>query len=193
MLSRKLGKRCDRYMDSFAKVIKEKFPYVSPNVITIAGIIPHIIAALLYAKGSIILGGVFVILGGFFDMLDGAFARTTGEVTRFGGVLDSTIDRYNDFLPWLGITYYFSKRGQHLWVMLSLLSILGIFLVPYIRARSEKIIDVLNSGIMERPERVLSLFFFSVIDKIKIGIVVICILSHVTALQRIIDARKRLL
>ncbi len=191
MISKKIGKRCDVYMDSLAKWMRRKFPHLTPNTITMAGIVPNIIAAFMYAKGNVVLGGIMVIVGGFFDMLDGAFARLTGKVTDFGAILDSTIDRYNDFLPWIGIILYFSKRAETLWVFLSLITLLGSLMVPYIRARAEKVIDVMNSGIMERPERILSLFLFSVIDKLKLGIVIIGILTHITAIQRILDARKK--
>lgn len=192
MLSRSLGKRCDRYVDSLVMFLKDRFPSLSPNVITVLGVIPHVFSAIFYGLGEVEIAGFLVLLGGFFDMLDGAFARTTGNVTNFGGVLDSTIDRCNDFLPWVGIIYSFSKSGEHLWVVLSLFTVLFIFLVPYVRARAEKIVDVLNTGLMERPERVISLFLFSVFDKVKWAVVFIGVLSFITALQRVRDARKRL-
>ncbi len=191
MLSKKLGKRCDRYMDNLVRGIKDRFPWVSPNAITLLGVFPNIVSALLYAFGHVVLAGVFLLVGGFFDMLDGAYARVLGETTSFGGILDSTIDRYNDFFPWMGIVVYYSLVGEVLWVVVALFAVLGSFIIPYVKARAENLVGSINPGIMERPERILALFVFSVLSKLELGMVVIAVLTHITAIQRIMDARKK--
>src|SRR5690606_23443894 len=69
---------------------------VSPNALTVAGLLLNVGVAAVIASGNLILGGVLVLIAGAFDALDGAVARATGQTSAFGGFLDSTVDRYSE-------------------------------------------------------------------------------------------------
>jgi CDP-diacylglycerol--glycerol-3-phosphate 3-phosphatidyltransferase len=66
---------------------------VTPNTITVVGLLLNIGVAAVIASGNLVLGGVFVLMAGAFDALDGAVARATGKTSQFGSFLDSTLDR----------------------------------------------------------------------------------------------------
>src|SRR4030042_4330667 len=64
----------------------------TPNAITWTGFGITVIAGALVLTEHFLAAGIVVLVAGFFDMLDGALARLTERVTRFGGILDSTLD-----------------------------------------------------------------------------------------------------
>ena len=78
-----------------------------------------------------------VLLAGFFDILDGALARLTNQVTRFGAVLDSTLDRLSEAVLLVAILVSFEKTL--LLVLLVFFALVGSLLVSYIRARAEAV------------------------------------------------------
>jgi len=47
-----------------------------------------------------------------FDMLDGALARRINKVTKFGGVLDSTLDRVSEASVLIGIAVFYANANQ---------------------------------------------------------------------------------
>jgi CDP-diacylglycerol--glycerol-3-phosphate 3-phosphatidyltransferase len=69
---------------------------LTPNVMTWLGFIVNIGAAVLVGTGHFLAAGFVMGAAGIFDMLDGALARLTGRVSRFGGILDSTLDRLSE-------------------------------------------------------------------------------------------------
>src|SRR5690606_36400141 len=82
---------------------------LSPNWFTIVGLLLNIAVAAIIANGSLILGGALTLVASAFDMLDGAVARVTNRITRFGGFLDSTLDRYSEAALCLGVLTYFQR------------------------------------------------------------------------------------
>lgn len=158
---------------------------LKPNHLTLIGLFSGIMAFFLIVRHEIILGAVFVLLSGIFDLLDGLVARTQNMATAFGGFLDSVIDRYVDFLIFLALGIH----GVD-WLVISV-AMSGALLVSYTRARAEKIIPKCDVGIAERGERMLILFFAMLTGLIYEGVVLIAILSHTTALHRILYTYSR--
>ena len=105
---------------------------INPNIITIAGLLMSVVAAYMFARGDLLLGGVFIALSGFVDMLDGVIARKNRSTTPFGGVLDSTMDRFSDAIIFIGII-----AGGFIDWFIGILTILASFTVSYVRARAE--------------------------------------------------------
>ena len=69
---------------------------------------------MLFGFGEFFWAGVVLIVANLFDMLDGNVARQTGNVTKFGGFLDSSLDRLSDMVVFLGIMiFYAGKLAQH--------------------------------------------------------------------------------
>jgi len=97
-----LNKKKDSLTD-WVKPIARMFSRINPNTVTILALLFCIAAGLYFAAGNLVIAGFMLLLGGFFDVLDGAVARENGRVTKFGGLLDSVLDRYADWPARFGI------------------------------------------------------------------------------------------
>ena len=110
-------------------------------MVTWFGFILILGAAVLAGLGHLFAAGWVMLASGFLDIIDGALARGTNQVTRFGAVLDSTLDRASEALILLGIAAYylfFKAVGHFEWIVLLIgLAMMGSFLVSYVRARAE--------------------------------------------------------
>lgn len=173
---------------------------LSPNALTVLGLAISAIAALMFARGDLIVGGILLLLSGVFDVLDGAVARASNSITRFGGMLDSVCDRYSDAVIFAGIIYGFVYQhmfpslllGIPVWLW-CLFAMIGSFLVSYTRARAEAAgSGVLDVGIAERSERMILLILGAFTGFLGPALAVIAILTHVTLVQRIVSAKQRL-
>ncbi|MBN1189787.1 MAG: CDP-alcohol phosphatidyltransferase family protein [Dehalococcoidales bacterium] len=165
---------------------------VTPNQITWCGFIITLVSAALAATGYLFAAGWVMLLAGFFDMLDGALARRTNRVTRFGGVLDSTLDRLSEAAVLLGIMAYFLfHTGSDLYRWMPLLAGLALvfsFVVSYIRSRAEAAGIECQVGISTRTERViiLTLGLLVAMDlSLTVALGIIAVLSAVTVVQRL--------
>jgi len=171
---------------------------VSPNTLTFIGLVVGLVAAIFFARGEQQLAGLTLLVAGFFDIIDGAVARVLRRETAFGGVLDSVVDRYVDFLIFAGIIYAFlSFRLGEVGIIpgwaWGVLAITGSFMVSYIRARAEAAgSGKLDVGIAERAERLLILAVGALVGYTQYSVVIIVILTHLTVLQRLFVARRRL-
>ena len=166
-----------------------KHTSLNPTHFTLLGLCVNILAAAAFVYGTWVLAGVLVLLAGFCDMLDGAVARTFNKVTRFGGFLDSVIDRYSDLVLLIGlIIYYAGKQNMQLLVLTAVVSI-GTILVPYARARAENIIPRCDVGIMERAERIVLLaaggLFQDLLHLMPVVLWILAIFTHLTVFHRI--------
>lgn len=81
---------------------------VTPNTLTLLSLVPALVSGLFAAYGAFGWATLFLLLSGVVDMLDGPLARSTGTVSRFGALLDSTIDRITDAAPLLGLTVFYA-------------------------------------------------------------------------------------
>jgi len=181
-------RRAERLMSAIGRVP------LTPNQVTVVGVLLTFFAAFLVAFGQLRLAGVVLIFAGTCDILDGALARSTHASYPYGAFLDSTLDRYAEGAIYAGLTAYFVTLGGPLgrWLVLATLAALaGSFLVSYVRARAQSLGFVCNSGLFARPERVvvtvIGLVFSGVLGGWVLYSVVflLAILTNLTALQRI--------
>lgn len=173
---------------------------LSPNMLTVIGLVVSIVTAMIFARGYVVLGGVFILVSGIFDVLDGAVARASNRMTAFGAVLDSVCDRYADAIIFVGIIYGLLSGKimscsmflipDWLWCSLALI---GSYLVSYTRARSEAAgARSMDIGFAERPERMILLVMGAFTGYLLPAISLIVILTHITSLQRLIQAERSL-
>jgi CDP-diacylglycerol--glycerol-3-phosphate 3-phosphatidyltransferase len=168
---------------------------ISPDALTWTGFVLSLAAAALIFTGNVFVSGFVVLVAGFFDMLDGALARNTDRTTRFGGVLDSTLDRLSEAAVLLGVLYIYAAGNSLPGVILVGLAITGSLLVSYIRARAEALSLKCEVGIFTRPERVivlsLGLLLSGLSYALTISLAIIVVFSAVTILQRVILVRRQ--
>jgi len=127
---------------------------ISPNAITIAGLIGAGISGYIIAVGNLWVGGIVMLVAGILDLFDGALARATGRASRFGALLDSVVDRLSEIVVLLGLLIYYLGASSSTGVVLVYLAVTCSVMVSYLRARSEGLGIENRGGIMTRPERV---------------------------------------
>jgi len=202
---------------------------VTPNMITTIGFLINILAAVVMVQGADNLpkgdlrplgwGGGLILFAGFFDILDGRLAREGNMVSKYGALYDSVLDRYSELVMFLGICYFLVFEHYFLASLIGFIALIGSMMVSYVRARAEGIGIECKNGLMQRPERVLTIGFsallcgivsaytqgnqklyipgmsFAVVETISIFIfplAVVAILSNLTALQRLLHSKRTL-
>lgn len=158
----------------------------TPNKLTVIGVILNIIVAVIIATDHPRLGGVLLLFASAFDMLDGAVARSTGQATRFGGFLDSTLDRYSEVFIYFGVLWYLldtddAKTGS----ILVFVSAVGAILISYARARAEAAGYGASVGLVARPERVIALSLGLIFAHPLWALWFLAVATHLTAVTRI--------
>jgi len=201
---------------------------ITPNGITIIGFIITIVSAAILIVGAeighksdtryITWFGIVLLLAGVFDMLDGQLARKTNQMTKFGALFDSVIDRYSEMVMFFGIAYYLVSYHYFLSGVFSFIAMIGSIMVSYVRARAEGLGEDCSIGIMQRPERVLTVGItailygiishftgdfkiivnwfpiplFENISIFTIPIFILAVLTNYTAFQRLNYCRKKM-
>ncbi|AAL80586.1 hypothetical protein PFDSM3638_02295 [Pyrococcus furiosus DSM 3638] len=161
---------------------------ITPNQLTMVGFFLSLLASYEYYLNNQVFGSLILLLGAFLDALDGSLARLTGRVTKFGGFLDSTMDRLSDAAIIFGIAL-----GELVNWKVAFLALIGSYMVSYTRCRAELAgSGTLAVGIAERGERLLILVIAGLFGIIDIGVYLVAILSWITFLQRVYEAKKRL-
>jgi phosphatidylglycerophosphate synthase len=193
MLSSKLNHKLDKPLGPLVRWLARIG--ISPNMLTVAGAIMNIAAAAALLYGHFRVGSALIIVGGLCDLLDGALARVTGMQSRFGNVLDSTLDRYSDILPLSGLLLYYS--GWHAGgtrfgdMVLCSVVIVGTFLVPYVRAKAESLATRCDVGLAERAERIIILAGGLMVGAEVAALWVLAVLTHVTVIHRLLHVRSQ--
>ena len=159
---------------------------ISPNMLTTAGVLGNIAAAVLAARGDFLPAGIIVLAASSLDMFDGALARATGRVTDFGSVFDSVMDRVSEAAVLLGLLIYFSDRGSQTEELLIFIAVAASFLVSYTRARAQIIGIELREGMFTRAERVIVLGVGLMIDQVTPTLWILAVLAGATAAQRLL-------
>lgn len=165
---------------------------VSPAMVTTAGLIGSLVAAVLIARGELMAGGIVVLLAAGLDMFDGALARATGRVTRFGAVLDATFDRISEAAVLFGMLVYELNLGNREESLLIFAALTGSLLVSYVRAKVEAMGGTMSDGLFTRTERVVLTGAALITGWLRAGLWVLAVLTLLTAAQRLLIAPRAL-
>ncbi len=169
---------------------------ITPSAITWSGFLLTVGAAALIITEHLLIAGLVVLIAGFFDILDGALARCTNQVTRFGAVLDSTLDRLSEAVLLLGILVFYVREEFIVGILLAGVALISSPLVSYIRARAEALGLECQVGVFTRAERVIVLALGLLLSQIDyaflfITLAIIVVLSFFTAGQRLVYVWKQ--
>ena len=163
---------------------------VAPNAISWFGLLVAIGAAALVITEHLFAAGFVVLGAGFFDILDGALARSTNRTTRFGAILDSTLDRLAEAVLLLGILVLYAREQSVTGILVVGLALIGSLLVSYIRARAEALGLECQAGLFTRAERVVVLALGLLLSQIDyalvIALAIIVVFSFITVVQRLL-------
>jgi CDP-diacylglycerol--glycerol-3-phosphate 3-phosphatidyltransferase len=158
MLGESIGRGAMRIINSMVRGLASVG--IPPNVLTATGVVINIGCSVLFGVGEFFWAGVVLIIANLFDMLDGNVARLTGNVTKYGSFLDSSLDRLSDMAAFLGIIIFYSRSlPQHSVpnVILGGIGMIASVMVSYTTARSEALGVKANVGFLQRPERIVLL------------------------------------
>lgn len=163
--------------------------------------------------------GALILFAGIFDMLDGQVARIGKMSSSFGAMFDSVLDRYSELITFLGICFYLVSHHYFLSSLFAFIALVGSMMVSYTRARAEGLGIECKGGLMQRPERVVligvsamlcgiigesiggdyKLYIpgipFQVFESMSvftIPITIMAVLTNITAINRLRDAKKAL-
>jgi CDP-diacylglycerol--glycerol-3-phosphate 3-phosphatidyltransferase len=163
---------------------------LTPNGATLLGFALTVGVAVFLALGHLRLGGILLIFTLAFDAVDGTLARLTGNVTRFGAVLDSTLDRWAEIAVYAALVWYYSRTGDDLGVWLATAAMATSLMVSYTRARAEGAGFTLKEGLFTRLERLIVLIAGLIFNLAIWALLVIAVLAAFTALQRLWVVRQ---
>ena len=167
--------------------------HLTPNTITVIGLLITIVASVMVANGLLLAGAAVLTAGSLLDAVDGALARAQGGGTAFGSFLDSTLDRAGEATLFIGIGgWMLTVLEAPTWPMLALmLALAGSFLVSYSHARAEGIGLAANVGLAPRTERLVIVIAGVALAGLGLSagligaVIVIAALTVATVIQRI--------
>ena len=164
---------------------------LTPNSVTTIGAVGVIATSLIaYPNGHLFGGTVAICCLALSDLFDETMARLSAQgPSKWGGFLDSTIDRVTDSAIAMGLLIYLARKDDPLSYVL-LVSIVSGFLVSYIRAKAESLQIECKGGFAERTERLVILLTaigftgLGVSYILAIGVWALALASVFTVLQR---------
>jgi CDP-diacylglycerol--glycerol-3-phosphate 3-phosphatidyltransferase len=175
---------------------------LTPNAISMVGLVGNLIAAVLIVQEMFVLGGLAFIAGSVMDTLDGRYSRMSGKGTLFGAFLDSTLDRIAEGVVITAIAWYFADSGDPVAAAGCVYVVLGSVMVSYTRARAEALGVECKVGLATRPVRVVILsigilfaegFGLGDFSLLAPAIYVMAALTTFTVIQRVWHVRRALM
>jgi CDP-diacylglycerol---glycerol-3-phosphate 3-phosphatidyltransferase len=168
---------------------------LTPNAISITGLILNIVAAVLVWQELYIVGGIAFIVGSVCDTMDGRYSRMSGKGSQFGAFLDSTLDRIEEGVVLTAVAAVFAAHHNGVAAAATVLAVLASLMVSYTRARAEALGVECKVGIASRAVRVVILsigILFADLGLLAPSVYVLAGLGTVTVLQRIFHVRSEL-
>jgi CDP-diacylglycerol--glycerol-3-phosphate 3-phosphatidyltransferase len=170
---------------------------VSPDAVTIAGTVGVVVAAVLLAtRGYLWIAALVITACALTDLLDGAMARARGTSSRFGALLDSTMDRIADGAVFGALAYWLAVSNQFANLAACLICLVTGQIVSYVKARAEGLGLSANVGIAERFERLVIIGLGGIGDglgipyALDVALWLLVVLSVITVAQRILHVRR---
>jgi CDP-diacylglycerol--glycerol-3-phosphate 3-phosphatidyltransferase len=171
---------------------------IPPDAVTIAGTAGVVAASVgLVTRGRLVEATVVITLCCLLDVLDGSMARARGYTTRFGGVLDSTMDRVADGALFGCLFWWLLVTDQQVAAGLALVCLVGGQIVSYVKARAEGLGFTCDVGVAERMERLILIGIGGLLTGFGVGwglsamLWVLAVLTVVTVVQRLIHVRRQ--
>ena len=202
---------------------------VTPNTVTLIGFVLNLGVTVIFILGAedqhrsnlsyVGWAGGLILFAGLFDMLDGQVARIGNMSSRFGALFDSVLDRYSELVMFFGICYYLVAHHYFFSSLFAFLALIGSMMVSYTRARAEGLGIECKGGLMQRPERIITIgvsallcgiisayiggdyklyipgvnfHVFESMSIFTVPITVVAVLSNMTAIRRLKDCKKAL-
>jgi CDP-diacylglycerol--glycerol-3-phosphate 3-phosphatidyltransferase len=171
---------------------------ISANAMTVAGTIGVVAGAVIFGgTGHFVIGALFVTVCALTDLIDGTMARAAGGPTKFGALLDSTMDRIADGAIFGVVAWYYGYHGNGPAAAAALICLVAGQVVSYVKARAEGLGMSANVGIAERLERLVLvgigglLSGFGLSWGLPAALWLLAVLSLITVGQRVLHVRQQ--
>ena len=159
---------------------------ITPNQLTLAGLVLAVIAGMLIGIGLLPLAGLILLLSGILDALDGELARQSNAETPFGGFLDSIADHYGDFALYLGIAWQTVHSGDQAAALLTLVAMFGSLVGSQIRSRAGMLgLETKDVGFFTRAERIIVVVLGLLTEFLTPAVALLAFANNLSALQRL--------
>ncbi|MGA9885661.1 MAG: CDP-alcohol phosphatidyltransferase family protein [Candidatus Acidiferrales bacterium] len=164
---------------------------IHPNVITWSALVANLCAGVLFAEGRFPAAGGLVIVAALCDLLDGPVARLQNRVSLFGEFLDSILDRYADFLLFLGLLVYYVELNRFRYAVLAGAAMAGAVMVSYAKARAASLVPESDVGFWDRPERLALIIVAALANRMGLALWILAIGPNITVIHRIVYTWKQ--
>jgi len=165
---------------------------LTPDHLTVVGILVGVGAAVAIAFGQLLLGLALVILAALPDLLDGALAKASNAASQRGAFFDSTIDRLTDAVLLGGVGWYLASEQSSHMVMLPFAVMAVSSIISYQRAKAESLGLDAKGGLMERAERIVLLCIGLLYEPLLVPVLWVTLaLSSITAVQRFVKVWRQ--
>ncbi len=190
------------FMHSIAKLLNAlSGGHLSPNAITITGLLAHLPIAWLIAQQRYIPAAILLIIFGLFDTLDGELARLQKRSSAAGMLLDASTDRFKEVMLYTGAAYSFIGLGRPYMAVWAVIACGASLCVSYVKAKGETAVAkskltpnevnrLFQDGLVRFEVRMFLLVLGLLTGRLVLAVMVIAILSTTTAIGRLIRISK---
>jgi CDP-diacylglycerol---glycerol-3-phosphate 3-phosphatidyltransferase len=183
---------------------------ITPNMVSYFGLACSLITAVYFALGAAhtlpwetasspaptswwpLLGAVFYGVAAIADVVDGHLARSHNLATKFGAVLDSTLDRFGEMAVFIGCAVYFAAHGNVTYVLIACIAMTASMQISYVKARAENMTSGLGVGFWQRAERMVALILGGVTGRVASVLCIMALFPMFTVLRRVLLAQRLL-
>lgn len=176
---------------------------LSPNAVTIIGLLAHVgIAWLIATRHNVWAGGLLVIFA-LFDALDGELARLQKKASSAGMLLDASTDRFKEVLLYTGAAYAIISGPRPFMAVWAVVACGASLCVSYVKAKGETAVKdahlsaneinrLFQDGLMRFEIRMFILVVGLLSNRLILAVLINAILSSLTAIGRLLQISKKL-
>ena len=179
---------------------------VKPDWVTWVGTIGVCSGALIFfPRGEFFIGVLVVTAFVFSDIMDGYMARKSGQSSKWGAFLDSTLDRFGDAAVFGGLLLYYTTSDAEadlgdprIYLYLSLACLVLGAVTSYERARAESLGMTAKVGIAERSDRLVAILVMTGFSGLfdapflrEITLWALAAASAITVVQRMVTVHRQ--
>mgnify|MGYP001142843935 CR=1 FL=1 len=167
---------------------------INPNHLTLVNFFLALLSGLFFFLGGhswIILGGLMAQLSSIIDGCDGEIARLKFRQSRFGGYLDTFLDRYADAWIILGLTFACFRLELIIWVwVIGSFALVGSFMNSYTAIQYDKLLkskaSITNRSVrMGRDIRIFIVFVGAILNQLLPTLIILSVLTNVESFRRL--------
>lgn len=174
---------------------------ITPNQVTFLSFLVSAASAVFFAVAHPLYGGLLAQLSSILDGVDGEIARLKFLKSNYGGLFDSVLDRYADFLIVIGMAYsWYSKTDNPMVLLVCAAALTGMPMSmllkekfhaltgrPFIPASYDGIFRYLPAN---RDGRLFIVMLGGILNLIPGTLIWLATITHLQTLVRLYNTRK---